>query len=223
MKYYSIAIDGTAGSGKGTVGKLLSNKLGINYVSTGAVFRAIGLYCLNNEIDPTNKYLVENVCQKSNISIKFINGEQYTFLNEDDVTQELNSSIAGVYAAKVGVHAISHIKAAQIIRALAKDCSIVVDGREIGYFMLPNATVKFYLDAKPEERAKRRFLQLKDGENITYEQILEQIIERDRLDITRENFPLKRCEDAVYIDSTNMSINEVVQCMYNKVMEKINS
>ena len=221
MESLVIAIDGTAGSGKGTVGKILAEKLGINYVSTGAVFRALGLYCVNNNLDATKEEIVKTVCENNNIEIKFINGEQHTYLNGEDVSLLIHSSNAGVVSAQVGFHAISHHKAAEIVRALAKNCSIVVDGREIGYFMLPNATVKFYLDATPEERAKRRFLQLKDGETTTYEEILNQIIERDRLDITRENFPLKRCEDAVYVDSTNKSINDVVQEMYTVIQNKI--
>lgn len=223
MESLVIAIDGTAGSGKGTVGKIIAEKLNINYVSTGAVFRALGLFCLRNNLDATNKEVVEKVCAENNIEIKFIKGEQHTYLNGEDVSDVIHSSEAGVVSAQVGYHAISHHKAAEIVRALSKYCSIVVDGREIGYFMLPNATVKFYLDATPEERANRRFLQLKEGEKITFNEILKQIIERDNLDLNRENFPLKRCEDAFYVDSTNKSIEQVVNEMYLKVLEKINN
>ncbi len=222
MENLVVAIDGTAGSGKGTAGKIIAERLNINYVSTGAVFRALGLCCARNGLDATNQTVVENVCNKNDIEIKFIKKEQRTYLNGEDVTNLIHSAQAGVYSAQVGLHAVSHHKAAQIIRKLAQNCSIVVDGREIGSFMLPNATVKFYLDATPEERAKRRFLQVKNSENVTYEQILEQIVERDRLDTTRVNFPLVKCEDAVAVDSTNKPVQQVVEEMLKIIKEKIN-
>lgn len=221
MEKLVIAIDGTAGSGKGTAGKMIADKLNINYVSTGAVFRALGLFCARNNLDATNQKVVEDVCSKNNIEIKFVGGEQHTYLNGEDVSGLIHSAQAGVVSAQVGFHAISHHKAAEIVRALAKECSIVVDGREIGSFMLPNATVKFYLDASPEERANRRFLQVKEGEGVTYNQILEQIVERDRLDMTRENFPLIKCEDAVVVDSTNKPVEKVVEEMLTVIKEKV--
>ncbi len=217
MEYIVIAIDGTAGSGKGTVGKIIADKLNINYVSTGAVFRALGIYCLRNNLDATKKEVVDEVCKSVNIEIKFIKNTQHTFLNGEDVSGVIHSAEGGVMSARVGVHASSHHKAAQIIRALAKECSIVVDGREIGSFMLPNATVKFYLDADPKERAMRRYIQVKDTENVTYDEILEQILERDKLDMTRENFPLIKCADAICVDSTNKPIEQVVNEMLTHI------
>lgn len=220
MKNLVIAIDGTAGSGKGTVGKILAEKLNIYYVSTGVVFRALGLYAIRNNINSTVQKNVEEIASRVKIEISFIKGEQHTFLNGEDVTSLIHSAQVGVESAKVGYHAVSHILAAKIIRKLAKDIPIVVDGREIGSFMLPNATVKFYLDASPEERAKRRFLQVKDNEDTNYEEILKEIIERDRLDMTRKNFPLIKCVDAVVVDSTNKTVDKVVEEMLEVILQK---
>lgn len=219
MKIISIAIDGPAGSGKSTVGKMIAQKLNINYCSTGSIFRSYGYKCLKNNIDTSNQEQVVNLISNTSLQIVYKNGVQCMIMDNEDVTNFISTPQMGTMASLVAVYPEGHIEAAKILKQLSQNYSIVVDGREIGSFMLPNADIKFYLDATPEERARRRFLQ--SGQNFTYEQILKQIIDRDNLDMTREHFPLKKCEDAIVINSSQKSIEEVVNEMLSHIKNKL--
>ncbi|PKK96016.1 MAG: cytidylate kinase [Tenericutes bacterium HGW-Tenericutes-4] len=207
-----VAIDGPAGAGKTTVAKKISQELDILYLNTGAMYRAAGLHAYKNHIDPLNEKDVLTFLSSLEVDVKYENGEQHTLLNGQDVTKLLSDPIISEYASKISSLVSVREKMVHLQQQLSKKQSLIIDGRDIGTVVLPNATNKFFLDAKVEERAKRRhFEYLKNGENnISYEQILTDMKERDYRDTTREHSPLKKADDAVYIDSTNMTIDQVV-------------
>jgi cytidylate kinase len=212
-----VAIDGPAGAGKTTIAKKLSQQLGVLYLNTGAMYRAAGLQAKRTHIDPLNEQDVLTFLSALQVDVLYENGMQRTLLNGEDVTEQLTDPIISEYASKISSLASVRQKMVQLQQQLAQKQSLIIDGRDIGTVVLPNATHKFYLDAKVEERAKRRYQEyINKGENnASYEQILLDMKERDYRDTTREHSPLKQAEDAVYIDSTKLSIEEVVQVILN--------
>ena len=210
---FIIAIDGPAGSGKGTVTKLLATKLNFLTMDTGAMYRCVTLYLINNKIDISNEYLVKESLEKIEIDLREIDKIQRFFLNGKDVSKEIREKEVDRLVSQV-----SHIPCVRkamvdLQRKLASGKNIIMEGRDIGTNVFPNADIKIYLDATAEERARRRFEQNKQNgiSNISYEEILENVRFRDNNDKTSSVAPLKKAEDAIAIDSTNMSIDEVVE------------
>ncbi|MCR5719242.1 MAG: (d)CMP kinase [Lachnospiraceae bacterium] len=206
----NIAIDGPAGAGKSTIAKNVAKSLGIIYVDTGAMYRAMALYMIENNISKDDKEAVENAAAGVNITIGFENKEQAVYLNGENVTGSLRQEAVGNTASSVSVYGKVREKLVDLQREIAKTNDCVMDGRDIGTVVLPDANVKVYLTASVECRAKRRYDELLNkGETPDMELIEKDIRERDHRDMTRENSPLKQADDAVLVDSSDMTIEEV--------------
>ena len=222
MKQYSMAIDGPAGSGKSTVAKEIAKKLGILYVDTGAMYRTVGLYCIKNGIDLQQQSHIVSALKKIDMKIELSDGMQMIFLNGENVTQKIRTQEAGKAASAVAAILPVREKLVEIQRNLAKGHSVIMDGRDIGTNVLPDAAVKIYLNASVEQRTKRRCYELAMmGKTWDKKQIEQQIIQRDESDMNRKYHPLKKAEDAIEIDTSFMSIEEVVFKILNIVEEKI--
>lgn len=211
---YTIAIDGPAGAGKSTIAKRVAKELSFIYVDTGAMYRAMGLYFLRKGILPEEQEKIEASCEDIQVSITYENGEQQVLLNGENVSKEIRQEEVGNMASKTSVNQKVREKLVALQRELAEIENVVMDGRDIGTQVLPNATVKIYLTASTAERAKRRYLELQEkGMNGSLEEIEADIKERDHRDMTREISPLRQAEDAVLVDASFMSIDEVVEAV----------
>lgn len=218
----NIAIDGPSGAGKGVVSERLAKLLNLYHVDTGAIYRAIGLYCYENNINASSDEEVSKILDNINIEIEFINLEQYTYLNGECVNGKIRSSIISDYSSRSSALKCVRDKVKFLQQDFASKNNVVMEGRDITTEILPNAKYKFYLTASPETRAKRRLKDLLDkGENITFEQVLKDINERDYRDTNRELGKLQLAKDAVYIDSDNYTIDEVVAIIYSKIDERV--
>lgn len=214
----ALALDGPAGAGKSTIAKRVSAELGWGYVDTGAMFRTIGLYCLRNGIDPFDVEAVAAAIENVNVTLSYENGAQQVFLNGENVNGFIRTEEVGRAASAVGAHPPVRKKILVIERETAERQPVVMDGRDIGTVVLPNAMVKVFLTASVEVRAKRRAKDLEAQGKAVDMAELEAIIEdRDRRDETREDAPLRCAEDAVYIDSSEMTVDEVVQRILDEV------
>ncbi|MCX7661098.1 MAG: (d)CMP kinase [Candidatus Omnitrophica bacterium] len=207
-----IAIDGPAGAGKSTVAKLLAQRLGFLYMDTGAMYRAITLRVLEENINLEDTQKIIGIARKVNLELKNCeNGNLHVYLDKRDVTEEIRKPKITQFVSEVSKIKEVREVALEIQRSLAKDRDCVVEGRDIGTVVFPNAEKKFFLDAEFSERVRRRYKELKEkNESITLEEIEEDLKKRDLIDSTREIAPLKKARDAVYIDTTNLSIQEVV-------------
>lgn len=221
MKIYSIAIDGPAGSGKSTIAKILSEKLGIVYIDTGAMYRTMAYYCMSNGISTTNGEAVEKALDSIKMEIKMNDGVQHMILNGSDVTGLIRTAEVGQGASDVGTFIPVRDRLVEMQQDMAKKISVVMDGRDIGTVVLPNAEVKIYLNADVEERARRRLKEFQvQGRNDTLCDVIEQIKQRDHNDMTREYNPLRKAENAVEIDTTGMSVEDVADAVLKIVNEK---
>ena len=206
----SVAIDGPAGAGKSTIAKLLAKRFNLMYINTGAMYRAVTLFALKENV--SYKDTEKLISLTKNLRMKFVNDDLY--VNDEDISEHINttyiSSNVSNYAAVPEVRKIL----VYLQQNMAKEYGVVMDGRDIGTVVLKDAPHKFFLTASAEERAKRRFDELiLKGEKVSYDDILKKIIERDELDTNRETDPLRQAEDAVLIDSSNLNIDEVVDLM----------
>lgn len=217
----SVAIDGPAGAGKSTIAKLVAKELQAIYVDTGAMYRAIAVYFLRNQLDPEMSEQVEQACKNIEVSISYENGAQQVWLNGENVTPFLRTEEVGNMASKSSAKQPVRDALLQLQRDMAAKNTVVMDGRDIGTNVLPNAEVKIYLTASSAERARRRYEELKQkGENCDLAQIEADIIKRDEQDMSRAIAPLKQAEDAYYLDSSNLTIAEVVEAILNQCKEK---
>lgn len=208
--FYSIAIDGPAGAGKSTIAKRVAKKLGFIYVDTGAMYRAMALYFIRNAIKAEDVSGIEAACEKINIEIRYSEGEQQVLLNGENVSGLIRTEEVGNMASASSTILKVRSKLLETQRNLAKTANVIMDGRDIGTHVLPEAFVKIYLTAAAEERARRRCLELEQkGQAGDYERVLEDIKKRDERDMTREHAPLRKAEDAVLVDSSDMTIDEV--------------
>lgn len=206
----SIAIDGPAGAGKSTIAKLVAKDLGFIYVDTGAMYRAMALYMLNNNIDPSDSEKISATCQSADITIKHENGIQVVYLNGENVNSLIRTEAVGNMASASSVNGDVRKKLVELQQKLAETVDVVMDGRDIGTVVLPNADLKIFLTASSRVRAERRFKELAaKGEECNIDVIEKDIIERDYRDSHRENSPLKQAEDAILVDSSNMTIEDV--------------
>lgn len=219
---FNIALDGPAGSGKSTVSKILGKKLNILCLDTGAMYRACALKCLNDGISVTDEAGVSSLMNNINIEVKYENGEQHTFLDGKDVSADIRKPEISMLASTVSALGCVRGKMVFLQREIASKTSCILDGRDIGTNVLPHAKFKFYLTASPEVRAKRRVEDNRQkGFETPYDQILKEIIERDTQDKNRKIAPLMQADDAILIDSSYMTIDEVVACIENKIQESI--
>lgn len=218
----NIAIDGPSGAGKGVVSEKLAKLLNLYHLDTGAMYRAIGLYCYDNNVDGFSEEAVLQVLDKIDIKIEFINNVQYTYLNGECVNSRIRSSIASDYSSRSSALKCVRDKVKKLQQEFAKNNNVVMEGRDITTEILPNTKYKFYLDASAEVRANRRLKDLlAKGENITFEQVLSDINERDYRDTHREFGKLELSKDAFYINSDNYTIDEVVAIIYSKIDERV--
>ena len=218
----NVAIDGPAGAGKSTVARAAAQKLGYIYVDTGALYRAVGVYCLRSSIVTTDVDGVGAILKDITVELKFIDGVQHVFLNGDDVSTEIRLPEASMAASNVS--AIPSVRAFlfDLQRDIAAKNNCLMDGRDIGTVVLPNAQVKIFLTADPEERAMRRYKELiEKGSNVTFEEVLEDLKVRDYNDSHREIAPLKPAEDSVIVNTTGMSLEESINTIVKTVEEKI--
>ena len=206
----SIAIDGPAGAGKSTIAKAVSKHLGIIYLDTGAMYRAVGLACLKAGIDPNDKEAVIGCLNGIELEVVYDAGVQKIILNGEDITGFIRTQEVGQAASDVAVIPKVRLKLVDMQREIAKKSSIVMDGRDIGTYVLPNAEYKFFLIASSGERAKRRFLELGDKSDKTVEEIEQEILARDKNDSSRSFAPLMQAQDALLVDTTYMSIQDVL-------------
>lgn len=211
----SVAIDGPAGAGKSSVSKAVAKKTGFIYVDTGAMYRACALYAIKNKLKIDRESLCP-VLDEIDVGIKYIEGGQHIFLNGEDVTDDIRSAEASMGASAIAVIPEVRLKLVELQRALARENNVIMDGRDIGTYVLPNADLKIYLTASADARAKRRFAEM--SEKTDLESVKRDIIKRDENDMNREFAPLKKAEDAIVIDSSDMTFDEVTE----KVFELIN-
>ena len=216
---FIVAIDGPAGAGKGTITKLVGEKLGLINIDTGATFRCVALNMIQEQIDIQEEDKIKEMLDKINIKMEH-NGK--IFLNGEDVTRRIRENDVNNFVSPVSVLPIVRNKLLEVQRSIAEGKNVIMEGRDIGTVVFPNADVKIYLDATAEERAKRRVLQNQEkGIESSYEEVLEGIKDRDKRDSTRKIAPLKKAEDAIYVDSTNLSIEQVVEKIIQIIENKI--
>ena len=215
---FNLAIDGPAGAGKSTIAKKVAKELSFIYVDTGAMYRSIGLYMLKNGIDIHDKDAVEKASEKADVRLSYIDGTQHVLLNGEDVSTQIREEEVGKAASVVSAYPQVRKNLTALQKKLAETENVVMDGRDIGTCVLPDAFLKIYLTASPEVRGRRRYLELVEkGENPDLNEIIEDIRKRDQADMTREISPLKKADDAVEIDSSEMTIDEVVKAIEDRI------
>lgn len=219
---FKIAIDGPSGAGKSTVAKALARELSCVYVDTGAMYRTIGLYVSRLGIDKNDSEAIINCLKDIKLDIVYKDGAQRMYLGDEDVSDLIRTQEISMYASKVS--AIGEVRSflIDLQRDFAKHSSVVMDGRDIGTVIFPDADVKIFLISSPESRARRRFKELSEkGENVNYEKILAETIERDTNDSTRAIAPAVAAPDAVILDNSELDIKETLDAALNIVREKI--
>ena len=208
---YNIAIDGPAGAGKSTIAKIVAKDLGFIYVDTGAMYRTLALACFRDGIDTSDEAAVVAKCESVEVTLGYEDGEQKVFLNGEDVSTEIRREEIGNLTSTIAVYPGVRAILVKLQKDLASKNNVVMDGRDIGTAVLPNADLKIYLTASVETRAKRRYDQLlENGQTGDLKEIEKDIEDRDYRDMNREVSPLTQAEDAVLVDSSNMTIEEVV-------------
>ena len=218
---FIVAVDGTAGSGKGTITKIIANKLNLISIDTGAMYRCVTLECINKNIQYTEIEKIKEVLKDINIELRKENEEQLVFLNGEDVTKEIRTPEVDSLVARFAAIKEVRDKITPIQRKMGENANIIMEGRDIGTVVFPNADVKVFLDCSVEERARRRYNQdLEKGIETTYEEVLESIKERHKLETERKIAPLVQATDAVYIDSTGMTIEEEADAVIKVIEEK---
>ena len=208
---YNIAMDGPAGAGKSTIAKMAAKKLDFIYVDTGAMYRAMALYFLRREIDAKDEKKIAEACEHINVTIAYQEGEQQVLLNGENVNAFIRTEEVSMMTSNTSKYPAVREKLLYLQRELAAANNVIMDGRDIGTCVLPDAELKIYLTASASERAKRRYLEQKErGVESDLAQIERDIIARDEQDMNREIAPLKQAEDAIYLDTSDMTIEEVV-------------
>lgn len=218
----NIAIDGPAGAGKSTIAKSLAHSLGYIYVDTGALYRAVGLNALRLGYDTKDEELVTSTLSKINVELKFADGVQKIYLNNEDVSEDIRTPQASMAASNVSAIASVREYLFDLQQNIADENNCIMDGRDIGTVVLPNAQVKIFLTASVEERASRRYKELMEKNiEIDYNSVLEEMEQRDFQDSNREIAPLKPADDAIIVDTTNKSLPQVINDIKNIVEERV--
>ena len=218
---FNVAIDGPAGAGKSTIAKQLAKKMEFVYVDTGAMYRALAYYFLTQKIDPKDEAAINAAVEHADVTIAYVEGEQQVLLNEENVNAYLRTEEVGNTASITSVYPAVRSKLVALQQKLAQTTDVIMDGRDIGTCVLPNAQVKVYLTASVATRAKRRYDELlAKGETADLGQIAADIEDRDYRDMHRELSPLKQAEDAVLVDSSDLTVEEVVAVIEKLVTER---
>ena len=220
---YSIAIDGPSGSGKSSVAKAVAARLGFLYVDTGAIYRTVGVFAKRNNIDPHDEETLGANLDKVDVKIKWIDGTQHVFLSDEDVSEEIRLPEMSMYASAVS--ALGKVRAflLQMQRDFAKTNNVIMDGRDIGTVVLPDADVKIFMFASAEARAERRYKELiAKGKEVTLKEVLDDMIVRDNNDSSRALAPCKPAEDAIMLDNSEMSLEVNIEKVLEIINEKIN-
>lgn len=219
---YRIALDGPSGAGKSTIAKRLSAELGFVYVDTGAMYRTVGLYCLQNNVDINDEAAVGAVLGNINIELKYIDGEQRILLNGTDVSKDIRLNEVSMAASKTSAYKAVRAFLLDAQRNVAKKQSVIMDGRDIGTVVLPDAEIKIFIVGDATVRAKRRHKELLEkGQNISLQEVLEDIITRDHNDTNRAEAPLKQAKDAVLLDTTYKNFDEAYEAVLDIVKSKM--
>lgn len=217
----SVAIDGPAGAGKSTLARRLAAEMGYIYVDTGAMYRAIGLYALRAGKDPKDNAAVNALLPQIELRLASIEGEQHIYLKEEDVSTAIRTEAAGMAASAVGANPAVRAFLLELQRDMAKKQDVLMDGRDIGTVVLPDATVKIFLTASPEVRAMRRFRELEQrGTSQPYDQVLREIVDRDYADTHRAIAPLRRAEDAVELDTGALTFEESLHLLLETIRRR---
>lgn len=222
-QHLNIAIDGPAGAGKSSIARALADKLGARYLDTGAMYRAVALLAERAGVDPGDGEAMERILPDADIAVRYDDaGVQHVYLSGEDVTGQLRTNSISMGASMVGLHMAVRRKLTELQRRVAEENDVVMDGRDITTNVLPDTPYKFYLTASVEERARRRYQQLlrRGGTDKTLEEIEREIAARDKNDMERDYMPLRRAEDAVLIDSSSLTIDEVTEQMLRLIREK---
>ncbi len=221
-KKIAIAIDGPSGAGKSTISKVIAKELGIMYLDTGALFRALAYEALEQGVNPKSAEEVNVFLKQANLDIKFENNEQRVFMNGKDVTPFIRTEQISIAASDISVHPELREYILLKERELSERESFILDGRDIGTVVLPNADVKIFLTASAEQRAMRRLIDLQNAnQEASYEQVLEDIKKRDKQDSSRATAPTKQAEDAVLVDSSDLTLEETIQEIKTIILDKI--
>ncbi len=221
-RFVSVAIDGPVGAGKSTIARAAAKRLGFIYVDTGALYRSVGLYCKRNGTDMTKPADIAAQLGGISIDVRLLDGTQHVYLNGEDVSEEIR--LPEISMAASAVSAVPEVRAAllELQRGLARTNNVIMDGRDIGTVVLPNAQVKIFLTAAPEIRAKRRYDELvAKGKNVTFEEVLSDLNERDYNDSHRAAAPLKQAEDAVLADTSELDFDGSVELVCRLIKEKL--
>lgn len=217
----SVAIDGPAGAGKSTLARRLAAEMGYIYVDTGAMYRTIGLYALRAGKDPKDNAAVNALLPQIELRLASIEGEQHIYLKEEDVSTAIRTEAAGMAASAVGANPAVRAFLLELQRDMAKKQDVLMDGRDIGTVVLPDATVKIFLTAAPEVRAMRRFRELEQrGTSQPYDQVLREIVDRDYADTHRAIAPLRRAEDAVELDTGALTFEESLRLLLETIRRR---
>ncbi len=221
-KVFSIAIDGPSGAGKSTISKTLAAELGIMYLDTGALFRALAYAALENNVDPKSEQEVVEFLKHVALDISFENNEQQVFINQKNVTPFIRTEKISIAASDISVHPALRQYILLKERELSETESFILDGRDIGTVVLPHADVKIFLTASAEERARRRLIDLQSaGQESNYEQVLADIKKRDEQDSNRVTAPTKKADDAVLVDSSQLTLSETIAEIKEIILEKL--
>lgn len=222
MMYHAIAIDGPSGAGKSTLARELSKELQFIYIDTGAMYRAIGLYVAGKGVASNDRENVPTLLPEIKLELCFIDGVQHILVNGQDVSDEIRTESASRWASDVSAIPIVRAFLLDFQRSFAKNNHVIMDGRDIGTVVLPDADVKLFLTASPEARAQRRYLEQKaKGMEVTFEQVLEGMRFRDQQDSSRATAPLKAADDAIIVDTTEMGLQESIEHILGIVKEKL--
>lgn len=216
----AIAIDGPAGAGKSSIAKILAKRMGYIYVDTGALYRAVGYFVVSRNISTTDADAVVACLDLVDVQMRYVDGQQRVFTNGEDVTDKIRTPEISMAASNVS--AIPKVREFlfDLQQDIAKNNNVVMDGRDIGTVVLPNADVKIFLTASPEERAKRRYKELiEKGQNAVFEDVLADVITRDHNDSTRATAPLKQADDAVLVDTSDLDFEQSVETLYKIAKE----
>lgn len=218
----SVAIDGPAGAGKSTLARCLAAELGYIYVDTGAMFRTIGLYALRAGKDPKDNEAVNALLPEISLKFAFIEGEQHIYLNGEDVSTAIRTEEVGMAASAVGANPEVRAFLLGMQRDMAKTQDVLMDGRDIGTVVLPDATVKIFLTASPEARATRRWKEYQQkGVEVSYEEVLADVRQRDYQDTHRAAAPLRQADDAQLLDTSEMNFEQSLEAMKKMIVEKV--
>ncbi len=219
----NVALDGPGGAGKSTIARAVAAELGFIYVDTGALYRAVGLNALRHGIDTRNIDGIIKMLDETDVSLKFINGEQRVMLGDEDVSTDIRLPEASMAASNVSAIPAVRQFLFDLQRKIAAENNCLMDGRDIGTVVLPDADLKVFMTASPETRARRRYDELREkGENVRFEEVLDELNKRDYQDTHREIAPLKQADDAIFLDTSDLSFDEVKEKLLLMIKEKAN-